>query len=497
MMKKISIIGGGLGGLSAAITLAHHGFLVDVFEKNDHFGGKLMKVTLGDYSFDFGPNTITMPHVFGQVISQTGEDPDDYIQFEKIDVHTRNFFSDVVFDLSSSKEVMLQQLSKLDPLGAKQYEKFLSEVKKLYELSDKYFLPRTFTSWQDYLSPSLALALVQAKPHTTMHSFIGRYFSNKNVQKSLERYATYVGSSPYLLPATFGMIAYLELVQGVFTVKGGTHKIADAFVDVARKLGVGLHSNSEVKQLIVNGRSVQSIILENGEAYECDEVILNGDLFHSLPKLIHEQKRRSLSDKKIEKIEPSISAFVILAGVSTRYRQLLHHNVFFSKDYKKEFEDLFEHKTYSSDPTIYICNSSFTDKTISPKGDNLFILVNAPSLTDENRTIDKDTYKQMIYNRLEEEGLNIRPYLIEEKVIAPSDIQEQFYAFKGSLYGISSNEKANAFLRPSNKSKDLKNLYFVGGSTHPGGGSPMVTISGMNVAREIVKKQKMDTSKAT
>lgn len=489
-MKKAVVIGAGLGGLSAAITLAGEGFQVDLVEKNRHAGGKLMPVSLLDYHFDFGPNTITMPQVFDRVFSKAGMRMSDVLNMKKLDVHTRNVFSDgTVFDFTSDSAAMKEQLKKIDPFAAQHYDAFLKEITRLYKLSETHFFPKMFESFADYLSPSLGTALLKVRPLESMHHFFGRYFKNPELIKAFDRYATYIGSSPYISPATFSMIAYLELVQGVFYAEGGNVKIAEGFKAAAEKLGVRFHFASKVKRLQVQNKKVSSVLLEDGRSFQADEVIMNADLLQAYPELVDEQHRPGFKVSKRDSYQPSISAFVILAGLKKRHRELLHHNVFFSKDYKEEFIDLFSEHRYSSDPTIYISNSSYTDKSVSPAGDNLFILVNAPALTREGElAADAEAYKERIYDILEAKGLEIRSALACERVITPLEIADTFGAYRGALYGISANRKMDAFLRPSNFSKDIRNLSFVGGSTHPGGGSPMVTLSGMNVGEAVASR---------
>lgn len=495
-MKKIVIVGGGLGGLASAVTLAHAGFEVELFEKNDHLGGKLMPVELGSYHFDFGPNTITMPAVFNRVISQTGEDPQEYLDFIPLKVHTRNHFPDgQAFDFSSNPEEMVHQLQTIDPAAADKYPAFIKEISRLYKLSERFFFPVTFQSWRDYLSPSLGFALFQVRPAESMHHFFQRYFTNPFLVQAFDRYATYIGSSPYRAPATFSMIAYLELVEGVYYTKGGNTGIAEAFAAVARKSGAALHTGTAVTKIITDSGQARGVELEDGTRIAADLVILNGDLLSALPALIKEAERPSFSDAKVAAFEPSISAFVITVGLTERLDLLKHHNVFFSSDYRQEFKDLFDASVYSEEPTVYISNSSYTDPSVSPEGDNLFILVNAPALTAEGKLqINPEAYKERIYDFLLSYGIDIRKHLAEEKIFTPAFIREKFGSFRGALYGPSSNRPKDAFLRPANASKDIRNLYFVGGSTHPGGGSPMVVLSGLNVANNIIAKFKKTPS---
>ncbi|QFT88327.1 Diapolycopene oxygenase [Bacillus sp. THAF10] len=486
-MKKVAIIGGGLGGLSAAITLSANNYDVTLFEKNGHLGGKLMEVKVGDASFDFGPNTITMPDVFREVVSQTGDSPDDYFDFIKLSTHTRNIAKDgTIFDFTTDKEKMIEQLHSLDSEGAKNYPAFIEEVTRLYQLGEKHFFRKAFTSTRDYLSPSLGISFSKVRPLQSLHRFHKKYFKNPFVVQALDRYATYIGSSPYASPATFALIAYLELVDGVYYTKGGNINIAAGFKKAARKLGVNLKTNCKIASIEVKNKQAISVTAVTGERYETDMVIMNADLLSAYPELVREVDRPHFSNPKAAAFEPSISAFVLLAETKVRYSELLHHTVYFSDNYQNEFQHLFEERKYPNDPTIYLCNSSYTDQAKSPNGDNLFILANAPGINEQNVKSESD-YKNIIYETLDKRGLSIQGNVLAEKIISPSMIQDTFGAFRGSLYGLASNKKRDAFFRPSNKAADIGNLYFVGGSTHPGGGSPLVTLSGLNVAHAIIR----------
>lgn len=489
-MKNVIIIGGGLGGLAAAVTLAHAGFHVRLFEKNRHLGGKLMPVKLGSHSFDFGPNTITMPQVFKGIIEQTGERSEDYFELIPLESHTRNHFPDGAhLDFSSDAMEMVKEIERLSPADAANYPAFLKEVERLYGMSERYFFPATFQSWKDYLSPSLGLALLRARPTETLHHFFSRYFSDSRLIQALDRYATYIGSSPFKAPATFSMIAHLELAEGVYYTKGGNVRIAEAFAAVAQKHGAVLQTEAEVENILIQNGKATGVRLADGQAFEADLVVLNGDLLSAYPKLVEEKNRPSFTDAKASRFEPSISAFVITAGLNTRLRGLKHHNVFFSGNYRQEFDELFGKQCYSQEPTVYISNSSYTDPQASPDGSNLFILVNAPALDPDGRLqIEPEQYKERIYDFLESYGINIRSHLVEERVFTSAFLKDSFNAYRGALYGPSSHRKADAFLRPSNASPDVENLFFIGGSTHPGGGSPIVTMGGQNLAKRLINK---------
>jgi phytoene desaturase len=490
MRKKVAIIGGGLGGLSAAITLANHDFDVTLFEKNTHFGGKMMPVKLGSAHFDFGPNTITMPHIFNQVIEQTGELAESYLQFQKLNRHTLNQFADgSSFYFSSDTKFLQDQLAQIDQQDAKRLPAYLEEVSKIYHIAEKHFFSKRFTSWKEYLSPSLMLAMSQVRPFESMHHFHRRFFQHPFTLQAFDRYATYIGSSPYQAPATFSLIGHLELNQGVYYHKGGNVGIADAYVKLAKKLGVMLLNEMEVVNIEVKDAQATKLSTLNGESFKFDYVVVNGDLLSQYPVLIDEKHRPHMMDDKLKAYPPSISAFVVMAALNQKTDQFHHHNIYFSKDYKQEFKQLFSGQM-PEDPTIYVCHSAYTEPLISPEGDNLLILVNAPALQKEEQWSTKrsEAYKEKLYSALENKGLKIKKYVKQENLMTPQHIANSFYAHKGALYGISAHRKIDAFFRPSIKSRDIKNLFFTGGTVHPGGGSPMVVMSGQLAAQEIISK---------
>ena len=473
---KIGIIGGGLGGLSCAISLAHKGYEVHLFEKNSTLGGKMRPVTLGDYYFDFGPNTITMPYVFKQVLEQTGVKAEDYFSFVEVQPHMKNVgMNGETFYLSNDRAFMISQLEQLDPFGAKNYPAFITEISRLYFLSKKHFLNKAFTSTKEFISPTLGRALLAVRPFETLEHFLKRYFKNPFILQCFMRYATYIGSSPYKTPATFAMIAYLELVEGVFYVPGGTASIAKGFEKRARELGVTLHTGCEVTKVHIEKGIAKHIQLANGETFTSDVVVVNADVLYAVPSLLNDKQSQKNTQEN-----PSSSVFVMLAGLNKRISSLAHHNVFFSPNYKREFEQIFEDKIYPDEPTIYICNSSKTEITRSPQGDNLLILVNAPA----GKTPPAD-YEDFIIKQLAKYSIDLEHAIVEKQIITPQTIEQDFYSFKGALYGGASNDFKSAFFRPSNKSSMASNLYFVGGSTHPGGGSPLVTLGGIHVANAI------------
>lgn len=482
-MKQIVIVGAGLGGLSAAVTLASRGYDVTVIEKNEHVGGKLKPVVSDGHRFDFGPNTITMPNVFRSVIRNSGANPDDYFELVKLDQHTVNHFpDDSTFTFYADRQKMEAEVERLTGEKASQNDlsAYLNEAEKLFRIANERF----FTRMESKIDPGLWMDMMKVHPLQSLHALHRKYFKDARIIQALDRYATYIGSSPYVTPGTFALISHLELNDGVYFAKGGNWNIAKGFAKRASELGVTFRLGHEVTKIEVMNGKAHAVVVDDEEVVTCDAVLLNGELLTQYPRLVDSRDRPSFPVPTRDTIEPSVSAFVLLIGLSKRLN-LAHHNVYFSDDYEAEFRAIFEEERYADEPTIYISNSSHTDPSMGEAGDNLFILVNAPAHLTE---IDGDTYEVLIRRRLRQFGIewDDADVMYHER-ITPHDLSRDYYAYYGALYGTAANSKKDVFFRPSARSEDISNIWFAGGSTHPGGGSPMVTLSGQFAAQSMLE----------
>ncbi|WP_114570486.1 phytoene desaturase family protein [Exiguobacterium flavidum] len=483
-MKHVAVIGAGLGGLSAAISLASKGFKVTVIEKNKHIGGKMMPIMTEGHRFDFGPNTITMPEVFQSVIAKSGADPDDYFQFEKLEAHTVNHFEDGrKLTFRPGREAMRTEVDRFTggQLKKNDITGYMEEAQKLYDIANSRF----FTNLDSYLDPKLWRDMLKVHPLKSMHKLHQKYFKDPALIQAFDRYATYIGSNPYEAPATFALIAHLELNDGVYFAKGGNTTIADGFAKRARELGVEFRLQEEATQIEVSDGLATHVELNHSEFLPVDYIVMNGDLLTQYPRLVAEADRPDFKNPVASQTPPSISAYVRCIGLNQRIEGLAHHNVYFSSDYEAESRALFKEHRYAGEPTIYISNSSVTDRSMGDAGDNLFLLVNAPA-TSSGSEIDFDAYDALIDRRLRRFGVDLSKAATDLRM-TPSDMERKFSAYHGAIYGFASNDIQHAFLRPSNRSNNVHNLYFAGGSTHPGGGSPMVTLSGGLASERIIR----------
>lgn len=486
-MSRAVIVGGGIGGLSAAIRLAAHGWQVTVVEQNAQVGGKMGEVVSDGFRWDTGPSVITMRHVLEDLFRVAGARLEDYLTLRPLDPLTRYFWPDgSQLDASANLSEMAAGIAQFDERDVEGYLRYLAYAAQIHRITGPVFIydrpprPRSFLSVPPLDWP-------KADPFRTMDAAIRAHVRSPQMRQLLGRFATYVGGSPYEAPATLNVIAHVELVGGVWYPEGGVYAIARAYAQLAESLGVTLRLGCGARQVQVRDGRAVGVTLSDGTSIDADVVVCNVDVAttyqHLLPKTEAVQKRLS----SLERQEPSCSGFVMLLGVEGENERLAHHNILFSHDYPREFRQIFKDRVPPDDPTVYISITSKSDPAHAPTGcENWFVLVNMPALTE---TIDWDAekvrYREKVLARMAEFGFDVRGRLRAEHILTPVDLQNMTGAFRGALYGASANSKWTAFKRPHNRCPDVRGLYFTGGTTHPGGGVPMVTLSG-KVAAELV-----------
>ena len=493
MNQKAIVIGAGLGGLAASSLLASQGHSVTVFEKNTTHGGKMQEVKIDGFRFDTGPSLFTMPFILEKLFKECGEDLDNYLQFEELEPVCRYFYRDgTVFDNFSNRDRSIEQISNFAPQDAESYSEFLNHSAKLYDQTADAFLFNPLYSFSDLKGLKLT-DFLGIDAFSTVSDVVDQRFQTDYLRKFFKRFTTYNGSSPFQAPGTLNVIPHVELNQGGYYVKGGLYRISEALYELAKKTGVAFKFNTEIEKISVTNNRAQSVQTKNGEEIYADLIVANSDATDTILNLLEQQALSDSKRKKQKSIEPSCSGFVMLLGVNKQWEHLKHHNIYFSDNYENEFRQIFREKTLPDDPTIYIANTSYTDSDHAPaNSSNLFILVNSPYVTEEQDWNQlSETYSSFLIKELERRGLNgLSDSIAVKKVITPIDFLNLYGSNRGSIYGTSSNSKFAAFLRPRNKIRGLNNLYLVGGSTHPGGGIPLVIQSAFNALELIDRYQK-------
>ncbi|MFU8860029.1 MAG: phytoene desaturase family protein [Cyclonatronaceae bacterium] len=479
-MKKIIVIGAGIGGLSAAALLAAKGHHVTVIERNERAGGKMNIVSSDGFRFDTGPSLMTMPFVLEELFRSCNKKLGDYIQLVPLDLLCRYHYTDgTVFNCYADQEKTIGEIRRIAPEDASAYAEFLRYAGNIYERTSGSFLNNPLFNLTDLGNLNFA-DLLRIDALTTVSKRVDRVFKSDYMRMFFKRFTTYNGSSPYLAPATLNVIPHVELTMGGYYLKGGLYTLAEALFRLGSDLGVDYVFSESVKQIAGKNRTVHSVVTDSGKEMFCDVVFSNSDAAETYSHLLTDDMKDRSMQRKVEKAEPSCSGFVLLIGSSLKFDSLGHHTIFYSDDYRREFDDLFVQVRPSDDPTIYVANTSHTDPDHAPAGmSNLFILVNAPYLTP---VIDwescKEMYASLIINKLEIRGLTgLRESVLFRSIITPEDFYNTYRSNRGSIYGTSSNDRLSAFRRPRNKARSLRGLYLTGGSTHPGGGIPLTVLS--------------------
>lgn len=483
-MKRVGVIGGGLGGLAAACTLAARGHSVVLFERNEWLGGKAAVLEQDGYRFDMGPTILTLPSVLRRIFAEAGRDLDEAFDLVRLDPQWRSFFDDgSVLDLYSDPARMRATLAAFSPDSAAGYEKFLALSERLHRISRNWFFYRPVGGLRDMFN---AGQMVQAgtlgdvlamRMGRSVSGTVRKFVSDKRVAQMVDHFTQYVGSAPDQSPAVLCGIAHMQTDEGIWHPRGGTGEIPRALVRLAGELGVELRTGCGVRQIATARGEINGVELENGEFVRLEAIVSNCDAVRTHRELLGGMKKF----ERRRGYEPACSGVVLYLGLKERPRQLQHHNFVFSRDPHEEFDFIYRRGEPAPDPTCYVCAPALTDPAVAPAGgEALYVLVHAPYLRpgqDWQKMFPE--YRQVILEKLRRTaGLELEDQIATESALTPQDIHDRYAVLDGAIYGLASHGKLFGAFKPNNRSPDLRGLYLAGGAAHPGPGMPMVLMSG-------------------
>lgn len=497
MRKKIkniraAVIGSGVGGLAVAYRLNSLGLHVDVFESAEIYGGKIREFRKEGFRFDMGPSLFTLPQLLGEIYNLYGLDFDHEFKYKSLDTVCKYFYEDELrLNVSANPEKFAADAEKLTLESGQNILKFLKKSRFLYDITAEPFLFNKLFGLRNIFSRPFLRALLNAyrlSSFTSMHDYNKNFFQDKHIIQLFDRYATYNGSNPYRAPATLNLIAHLENNIGAFFPEKGMFQIADSLYRLAVEHGVNFYFRKKVEQILVQNSIANGIIVD-GEKHDYDIIVSDVDV-----KTLYASMLPGIRlSRRIDKQELSTSALIFYWGISNSYPELEVHNILFSRAYKEEFINLSDLKNIYCDPTVYIFISSKIIKSDAPDGyENWYVMVNAPENTGQDwNNIIKETRKNIIdkINRMLK--TNIEKYILFEEMLDPVLIEKRTGSWHGSLYGMSSNSISSAFLRHPNYFSKIKNLYFTGGSVHPGGGIPLCLSSATIIFKHLKNNLKL------
>ncbi|HAK00362.1 MAG TPA: phytoene desaturase [Bacteroidales bacterium] len=487
MALKVAVIGSGIGGIATAIRLAAKGYKVDVFEQAPNPGGKIKEFRINGFRFDTGPSLLTYPELIAELFALYGDEPKDYFQYIKLDVSCKYFWDDgTTIDAWQQPNRFALELEKVLGIDKNWLNGYLKDAERLYDIAGDTFIFHSLHKPANYLSRPFLKTLLSfpvLDPLRTLHQRNLNRLKHPKAVQIFDRYATYNGSNPYKTPATLRMIAHLEHNMGACFPHNGMYGIIESLVMYAQSKGVKFHYMSKVEKVLVKNRSVQGIKVHS-KMLPFDIVVSDTDIMNFYNHLLSEYP----IPKNQTKGQRSSSAIIFYWGVKKTFPTLQLHNILFANDYRKEFEHVFVTRTLTNDPTVYIFISSKLVEKDAPAGcENWFVMVNAPEITPN---VDSNALVQQARSHVLEKiksvlGVDISPEIVAESVAHPQSIERDTGSYGGSLYGLSSNNVWAAFNRHPNFSNKIKNLFFVGGSVHPGGGIPLCLASAKIVDNEL------------
>ena len=500
---RVAVIGGGLGGLASACTLAARGYDVTLFEKNDWLGGKAAVLNEQGFRFDMGPTILTMPKVLRRIFAEANLQLEDHLDLVRLDPQWRCFFDDgTMLDLRQSVGEMKAEFARF--LGddnndmSQDYEQFIRYTERLHDISERFYFWKPIGGLSDMFDRRNAFKIntvadvLRMRVGRSVADTIRSYVPDKRVAQMLDHFTQYVGSSPYGSPAILCGIASMQVNEGVWYPVGGTRAVPEALTRLAEQLGVKFRTGlaGSIKKIETQGHRIEAVITETDERFATQAVVSNMDAVRTYRELIGGDQARQFDQRR--QYEPACSGVVLYLGLSKRYEHLAHHDFVFSRDPEEEFDFIYEKGEPAPDPTCYLAAPAATEPAVAPEGgEALYVLVHTPFLRDGHDWSKMlPEYRQVILDKLKRTaGLDdIEDRIVFERSLTPQDIHDRYRVLNGAIYGLASHGRFLGAFKPSNRGS-VEGLYLAGGAAHPGPGMPMVLMSGWIAADTLDKDQ--------
>jgi phytoene desaturase len=525
--QKAIIIGSGFGGLGSACLLAKAGWEVTVLEKNEQLGGrasvfyaakdssgKWQTTTNTDktsglfdnsnksgyFKFDMGPSWYLMPDIFEHFYNLLGEDVNKHLDLIKLSPSYRIFYKDspAHVDIYSDLKKDLPTIEKIEKGAGKKLDEYLKKSGYQYTIAKDRFLYKNYDTWRDFLTKEVATEGRKLSVFSNMDRYVRKYFKTDAMQKIMQYPLVFLGSSPYNTPAIYNIMNHIDFSMGVFYPNGGIYEITKSLVKIARSHGAKFHTNSAVSKILVEDGQAKGVVLDNGKVLKADTVISNADM-HFTEKELLEPQYRERTEKYWKSRTLAPSALIMYLGVDKQYDTLSHHNLIFSKDWKLNFSQIFDQPQWPDDPSLYVCAPSKTDGGVAPKGhENMFVLVPiAPGLTYTKKQIDDYADKIIATLQKEMKLVDLADHIIYKRIFAVKDFADRYNSYQGTALGLAHTLKQTAIFRPSNISKKVSGLYYVGAGTNPGIGMPITLISAQLMYKRLVDDKSSGPASST
>ena len=490
--KRILIIGAGPGGLAAGMILAKRGFHVTLIEKEEKVGGRTAELKVGEYSFDTGPTFLHQKFTLDETFAEVDRRAEDYLDLIKLDPMTKLTWGKTSLETTYNQEQMAKNIEAVFPGHSEGYERFMKDhgekLRKVYPVLQKPYHKLTA-----YCRKELLKVFPYIATNDTVVDVLDRYFPDDNLKLAFTFQSKYLGMSPWKCPALFTILSYTEYKYGIYHTTGGLCKIPEAMAKVFEEEGGELRLGVSADEVLFKGTQAIGVRLTSGEEIKADHVVMNADYAHAMNTIMNGFNR---STKSLQKKKYSCSTFMLYLGLDTLYEEEPHHHIMFADDYQRNINEISGETTISEDMSIYVRNSSITDKTVAPEGHSqLYILV--PTINCRKGLdweTQKQAYRNQILQRLEERTSmkDLRSHIVEECIYTP-DTWRESGIFMGATFNLAHTIDQMLYFRPHNKLKGFQNLYLVGGGTHPGSGLPTILESARISSNLICEEERVST----
>lgn len=492
-MNKVVIIGAGMGGLATALRLAHLGFEVTVCEKQSRPGGRSNVLSENGFRMDMGPTILVMKEAFEDTYQAIGENINERLDFVQLEPNYRVYYHDDSYlDLYSNMAKLAQEVDGIQNGAAENLFSFIGSSAKKYELGMK-FVDRNYNRITDLANVQTLAQMISTKSHQKLYQHVSGFFSgNDKLAKAFSFHSMFLGLSPIDALAMYSLITYADLALGMWFPKGGIYRIVEDMVSLAEERGVIIRTNTPVEEIIIEAGKVSGVQLKSGEQIKADIVVSNADLPYTYSNLINGNAPKDYSVQQLERMSYACSGYILYLGVDRVYPHMQHQSLYFAEDYKANLDAIFKRKTLPEEPSFHLSIPTTTDPSLAPEGHSaIYVLAPMPNLSAK---IDWDQAAPIVREQLLDQleriiDPDIRAHIVWERDYCPTDWETDINAVLGTAFGsLSHGFTQSAYFRPHNKSKTTDGLYFVGQSTYPGIGMPMVHISAKLVTERIVEE---------
>jgi len=496
LSKKIVIIGAGFAGLSAATFMARAGWEVHVLEKHEIAGGRARHFSEQGFLFDMGPSWYWMPDVFERYFAQFGKKVSDYYQLQRLDPSYRVYWNDGLQDIPASIAELKRIFESMEAGAASKLDQFLAEALYKYEVGMKRLVFKPGQSLLEFLDWDLIKGLFRLDVFTSMKKHIQKHFKHPRLQQLLEFPVLFLGAMPGKTPALYSLMNYADIIGGTWYPSGGMYKVIKAMFELAEENGVHFHFKEEASEICLQGNRASGVITKkassgNGQIdklYQADVVIGSAD-YHFIESCLLPEQYRSYSESYWNKRVMAPSCLLYYVGLNKKLSNVQHHSLFFDTSFEQHAREIYVSNEWPANPLFYVSATSVSDESVAPPGcENLFLLIPVAAGLENDSAALREKYFNLIIGRMEQHlGQSIADSIIYKKSFAHSDFINEYNAYKGNAYGLANTLMQTAVLKPSCRSRKVKNLFYTGQLTVPGPGVPPSLISGEIVAKEVLK----------